>query len=392
MPPIDPIRPEIRNLRDNPIGEIARLAWSSGRDVIPLYFGETDLVTPPFIRDAAKTALDEGHTFYTYALGIEPLRAALKTYLDGLYGLNLAPERVAVPGSSMLSVMMALQCVVRTGDNVVIVAPIWPNIFLAAEAAGAEVRFARLGQSGDGGWTFDLDRIAAACDERTKAIFVCSPGNPTGWVMTREEQRDLLAFARARGLALIADEVYARLVFGANVAPSFLELVEDDEPVFVIGGFSKAWAMTGWRIGWVIGPKSLTRSLATLAGINNTGATVFAQYGALAALTDPRGEELVQEMRQRCADGLTIVRDALTRTDRIGPLKVDGTFYAFLQIRGEHDSHRLACDLVTHAGVGVAPGSAFGPGNEDFIRICFALGKDKMRIAMDRLLSHVAAP
>ena len=384
---IPPIRPEIARFGLNPIGEIAQLAWETERDVIPLHFGETDLVTPAFIRDAAKRALDDGKTFYTYARGIPELRGALKTYLDQLYGVSLAPDRISVPGSSMLSVMMALQCLINTGDNIVIVSPIWPNIYLAAESAGAEVRFAPLKQDELGQWQLDLNEITSRCDARTKAVFVCSPNNPTGWIMPRPQQERLLTFLRDQNIALIADEVYGRLVMEGRTAPSFLNLVDGDEPVFVIGGFSKTWAMTGWRIGWMIAPSKLATPLSCLAGINNTGATVFAQYGALAVLTDPRGEALAEEMRNRCRNGYAIVTEMTEGHPRVKPLIVEGAFYAYLEIDQETDSHKLARRLVTEAGVGVAPGSAFGPSNDAFIRLCFAQDPNLLKEALQRLLS-----
>jgi aspartate aminotransferase len=382
----DPVRPYLRDLSINPIGEIAHLAWKTG-GVTALYYGESDFVTPAFIRDAAKRALDDGKTFYTYTNGIPELRAAIKTYTDRLYDVDIAPQRITVPGSAMLSVVMALQCLIETGDNIVIVSPIWPNIVMAARVAGAEVRFAPLSCGGDGRWRFDLDSVASRCDARTKAVFICSPGNPTGWIMRKAEQENLLAFARDRAIAIIADEVYARIVYDADVAPSFLEIANGDDALFVINSFSKNWAMTGWRIGWMIAPARLCDALQTLAGVDNTGATVFAQYGALAALPDPRGEHFVAEMRERCRHGRALVDTAAHASSRVKPLRVEGAFYAFLEIDGMDDSRALARRLAGEAKVGVAPGGVFGPGNESFIRLCFALEERTLAPALDRLFN-----
>jgi aspartate aminotransferase len=382
----NPVRQDIRQMRVNPIGEIAYLAWQQG-GVTPLYFGEGDLVTPDFIRDAAKRALDDGKTFYTYANGIPELRAALKTYTDRLYDVDIAPERICVPGSAMLAITMVLQCLIETGDNIVIVSPVWANIFLAAEAAGAQVRHAPLKKDESGRWHFDLEAVDAQCDARTKAIFIASPGNPTGWVMRRAEQENLLAFARDRGIAIIADEVYARLVYDSDVAPSFLEIAEDEDAVFVVNSFSKNWAMTGWRVGWLIAPKSLKTPLLTLCGIANTGATVFAQYGALAALTDPRGEAFTAHIRERCRRGRALVDKAAQQSNRVKPLRIEGAFYAYLDIEGITDSTALAKRLVTEAKVGVAPGAAFGPGNDSFVRVCFATDEKILVPALDRLFA-----
>jgi aspartate/methionine/tyrosine aminotransferase len=346
-------------------------------------------VTPEFIREAAKRALDEGRTFYTPGEGIPELREAIRAYTERLYRRPIALERICVPGSSMLSIIMTLQCLVHTGDNVVLVAPVWPSITIAAIAAGAEVRFVQLGRDGRGGWRFDLDSVAAQCDAKTKAIFICSPCNPNGWVMTRDEQKELLEFSRARGVALLADEVYARLVFEGDAAPSFLEIAEDDDLVFVINGFSKAWAMTGWRIGWLTAPSKMLEALTKLSIVTNTGASTFVQYAAMAALTDPRGESFVREFRGRMARGRALVEAATKGSNRILPYRIDGSFYAYLEIDGETDSFALATRLVHEAKVGVAPGVAFGPGNDAFIRICFAQDEKLLAPALERMMKVI---
>ena len=380
------VRSTILNMKLNPLGEIAQLAWNTG-GVTPLYFGEGDLGTPAFISEAAKRALDEGKTFYTFANGIPELRAALKTYTDRLYDIDLAPERITVPGSAMLAITITLQCLMETGDNIIIVTPMWTNIILAAAAAGVEARFAPLTKDDSGRWHFDLEVVAAKCDARTKAVFIASPGNPTGWMMRRAEQENLLAFARERGIAIIADEVYGRLVYDTDVAPSFLEIADEEDAVFVINSFSKNWAMTGWRIGWMIAPKSLFTPLQTLCGIANTGATTFAQYGALAALTDPRGDAFIELLRERCRRGRALVEKAVLQSNRVRPLRIEGAFYAYMEIDGVSDSMALAKRLVTEAKVGVAPGGAFGPGNDGFIRICFANDEKILAPALERLFA-----
>ncbi len=379
------LRPEMLEIRPHAIADIARLAWAEG-GVTPLFFGESDLVTPAFIRDAAKKALDDGKTFYGTANGLPDLREALRLYSERLYGIKLDPARVHVPGSAMLAIMMSLQCVVRTGDNVVLIAPVWPSIVIAAETAGAETRLVQLGRSDDGGWKFDLEALAAECDAKTKAIFVCSPCNPNGWVMTREEQQALLDFTRSRGIALIADEVYARIVYDGEAAPSFLQLANGDDLLFVINSFSKSWAMTGWRVGWLIAPEIMAGPLTTLSVVSNTGATMFAQYGALAAIEDPRGEEFVRFMRERCRRGRALVEEMARSSNRILPLRIDGSFYAYLEIDGVTDSKEFARRLVKEAKVGVAPGVSFGPGNESFVRLCFAQDETLLSGALERMM------
>lgn len=394
---MDPIRAGIRALEPNGIGQVASLALGD-RDLIPLWFGESDLVTPDFIRDAAKEALDGGKTFYTYGRGITALREAIVAFHKRTLGADVAIDRATVPGAAMLAVVTALQCVIETGDNIVIVSPIWPNIFQAAQIAGAEVRFVSLDEdwkSAPPRWHLDFNKLFDACNARTKAIFVASPGNPTGWMMTREEQKTLLDFARKRGIAIISDEVYGTLVYdGARHAPSFLEIAEDDDPVFVINSFSKPWAMTGWRIGWLVHPRSLDDQMNVISVANNTGATTFAQYGAVAALS-PRGEAFRAEMLERCRNGREVVQRFIDRQNRIRWMRPEGAFYGFLHIDGMKNSLEFAKDLVRRARVGVAPGSAFGASNDarvqSYIRICFAQNPARLEEGLSRIEKAVAA-
>ncbi len=371
-----PIRSAILNLAANGIAQVAGLGLGDP-DIVPLWFGESDLVTPQFIRDAAKKALDEGKTFYSGQRGILPLREALGA-------ITSAPSAPTSPWSASRCRerrrspwLTALQCLVETGDNVVIVSPIWPSIFEAARVVGAEIRFARLEEDWQAGkWRLDLQKLFDQCDARTKAVFVCSPGNPTGWVMTREEQRALLDFARSRGIAIISDEVYGTLVFdGSAHAPSFLEIAEPDDDLFVVNSFSKPWAMTGWRIGWLVHPLKLDAAMKVIAIANNTGPASFAQYGALAALS-PQGDAFRAEMRERCRKGRDVVQDFIDGQNRIRWMRPEGAFYGFLKIDGMANSLAFAEDLLRRARVGVAPGSAFSSPDDasadSHIRICFA--------------------
>lgn len=382
-----PIRQSIEFIGRNGIGEVSRLGLGH-KDVIPLWFGESDLVTPDFIRNAAKQALDEGQTFYTFSAGHPRLRQAIVDWTKRHYGLALDIDRVTVPGAAMLAVITALQCVVETGDEIIIISPVWPNIFFAVQAVGGKPVFVRLERAhGGGNWSLNFDALARAVTPRTKAIFCASPGNPTGWVASADEQRKLLAFARERGLAILADEVYGQLVYDAPNAPSFLSIAEPDDNVFVINSFSKAWAMTGWRIGWLVGPKRLARPLMQLSTLNNTGATTFAQFGAIAALE--HGDDFVREMVQRCARGREIMDQFVRSQNRVTWSKPEGAFYAFIEVDGMKDSLSFAKALVEKARVGVAPGSAFGPEtdreNDRYLRLCFAISPDKLETALGRI-------
>jgi len=387
-----PIRPQIQALELSGIMKIAALGLGNP-DVLPLWFGETDLVTPKFIRDAATAALEDGKTFYTFARGILPLREALAAFHKRTSGADIAVDRITVPGAAMLAVTSALQCVVETGDNIVIVSPIWPNIFQAAKIAGATPQLVRLDEDwASGKWKLDLQKLFDACDTRTKAFFIASPGNPTGWMLTREEQKQILDFARARGIAIISDEVYGTLVYdGTAHAPSFLSLATPDDAVFVIGSFSKPWAMTGWRIGWLVHPLSLATAMGVIAQANNTGSSHFPQYGALAALS-PDGEKFRGELLARCAKGRDIVEAFIQGQNRIRWMKPDGAFYGFLHVEGLKDSLEFAKQMVRTEKVGVSPGWAFSlgdPRDESYLRICFAQDPVKLAEGMNRIAQAV---
>ncbi|MGZ5930863.1 MAG: aminotransferase class I/II-fold pyridoxal phosphate-dependent enzyme [Rhizomicrobium sp.] len=391
-----PIRPAIENLEPNGIGLVAMMALGEP-GLIPLWFGESDLVTPDFIREAAKKALDDGKTFYSASRGILPLREAIRDFHKRTVGADVGLERISMPGAATLAVVTALQILAEPGDNVVVVSPIWPSIFQAAQMVGAEVRFARLDddwRSSPPGWSLDLEKMFSLCDAHTKAIFIASPGNPTGWVMKSQEQKAVLDFARKRGIAIISDEVYGTLVYdGAPHAPSFLQIADPDDNVFVINSFSKAWAMTGWRIGWLVHPARLEKQLGVITIANNTGPTSFVQYGALAALSPP-GDAFRAQMLERCRVGRDVVQKFIDGQNRIRWIRPEGAFYGFLHMDGLTDSLEFARSLVKQARVGVAPGSAFGPAGaghaDSFVRICFAQDPGLLAEGLSRIEKALA--
>jgi aspartate/methionine/tyrosine aminotransferase len=365
------------------ISEVTRLGIEDP-DVIPLWFGESDLITPDFIQRAAQEAMAAGHTFYVHRRGIRVLREEVKGYLERLYppvGVDL--DRITITGSGMTSIMVALECLVDNGDNVVIVSPIWPNIFYAVETMGGECRHVRLDLT-DADWQLNLDRLFGACDRRTRAIFVASPGNPTGWVMERDQQLALLEFARERGIWIIGDEVYHRLVFDRrDPAPSFLEISDPEDGLFIVQSFSKSWAMTGWRLGWLVHPASIANRIGDLSAINNTGATSFVQHAGVAAIRE--GEPFVASMVDYYRAGRDIAYAALSEMDRVRLALPEAAFYAFFAVERLDDDLEFAKELVHSARVGLAPGSAFGPGNEGYLRLCFARREDRLMEALQRL-------
>jgi aspartate/methionine/tyrosine aminotransferase len=207
-------------------------------------------------------------------------------------------------------------------------------------------------------------------------------------MLTAEERRAILAFARERGIWIISDEVYHRIVYDRPVAESFLQIAEPEDPLFVVHSFSKSWAMTGWRLGWLIHPAGLGDKMGDLSGINNTGATAFVQHAGVAAIR--QGEDFVRELVERCRRGRDLVYQRLASMPRIATSRPDGAFYSFLRVDGVADDMAFAKRLILEHRVGLAPGTAFGPGNEGWLRLCFASSEDKLSTALDRLEAALA--
>ena len=377
-------RPAIENLQDSQIVDVWKMGFTVP-DVVGLWVGEGDLPTTKFICDAAAEALAEGKTFYTYKRGIPELRQALIDYHRSLYNVELTEDRIAVTSSGMNAMMLIVQSLIGAGDNMVCVTPVWPNIFRAVEIMGGEPR--QVAMTGDGdGWHLDLDKLFAACDGRTRAIYVATPGNPTGWVMPEEQRRALLDFCRKRRIALIADEVYNRLIYNKPVAPSFLELATPDDPVFVVNSFSKTWAMTGWRMGWMVMPRSALTQIERLIEFNTSGGQPFLQAACVKAITD--GEEWVKWMVARCKSGRDLVLERLSVMNRVRVIPADASFYLMLRVEDLGKDEGAALDfckrLVVEGKVGLAPGTAFGAGGEGYLRLCYAQSNDRLSVAMDR--------
>ncbi len=389
-----PLRPEIASLETSRIQQIFDLGL--GREgLIPLWVGEGDRSTPAFICDAAAAAMKAGHTFYTYKHGIPDLRQAIADYTRDLYGIDCAAERVSVTCSGMSGIMMVLQAIADAGDNVAVVTPVWPNVMGAIQIAGGTVRAVRLDVLPEGGFRLDLDRLRDALDDKTRAIFIASPGNPTGWVMSTEEQRAVLALCRERGIWMIADEVYARFIYdgaasGRKAAPSFLEISEPEDPLIVVNSFSKAWAMTGWRMGWLTTPPSFLPTMGRLIEFNTSGSPHFQQYACLTAIRD--GEAYVHDTVERCRRGGELVYQRLAALPRVHMAPPQGAFYAFFRVEGLSDSMAFAKCLLEETNVGLSPGSAFGRGGEGHMRLCFASSTERLSKAMDRLEPVLSKP
>ena len=373
------MRQVIEDLPGSKIREVANAALGRS-DVLAFWFGESDEPTPDFIRAAAVRSLAEGETFYSHNLGLVELREALARYVSSLHRAVDA-GRIAVTSSGVNALMLAMQALVGAGDEVVAVVPVWPN--LTAQPAILGARVIRLPLRVErGAWRLDLDALRAAVGPGTRVLLVNSPNNPTGWTFTRAEQEAVLAHCRATGTWIVADEVYERIYFGAEsgaCAPSFLDIAEPDDRRLVVHSFSKSFLMTGWRLGWSVCPPAMTPGFAKLIEFNTSCAPVFVQRAGLAALS--QAESFVPGLAGRlraCRDTLVPRLAALPGITIAEPA---GGLYAFFSVEGQVDSLALAKRLVGDAGLGLAPGAAFGPEGEGWLRWCFA-SRDPARLVL----------
>jgi aspartate/methionine/tyrosine aminotransferase len=357
--------------------------------LIPFWAGEGDLPTPDFISEAAVRALREGHTFYTYQRGIPPLRQAIADYLKRHFEVAVEAERVIVTGSGMQAILMTIEALVGPGDEVVVISPVWPNIFAAIQMQGAITKAVPLQQCEEE-WRLDHERLFAACGPNTRVLFINTPNNPTGWVMSSADMLQVRDFARERGLWIVADEVYGQFVYDRPRATSFLEIMEPEEKLIVTNTFSKNWSMTGWRVGWVVIPRSeaVAQVYENLVQYNTSGVPAFLQYGCVTAITE--GDQYLRNLVERCRQGREIVCDGLSELSNVHLIRPQGAFYLFFQVQGEDDSSAFAFRMVDKANVGLAPGIAFGPGGEAFMRICFAASHASLRTGVERLAAALA--
>lgn len=357
--------------------------------LIPLWVGEGDLATPAFITEAATRSLAAGETFYTYQRGIPDLREALARYDERVYGRPSSPDRFFVTGSGMQAVQLAVKMIAGPGDEVLIPTPAWPNFGAAIGVNGARAVDVPM-SFGSNGVTLDVNKLAAAITPRTRALAINSPANPTGWTAKREELAAMLALARQHGIWIIADEIYNRFVYdGSGRAPSFKDVMEPDDKIIFVQSFSKNWAMTGWRIGWLEAPAQFGQVIENLIQYSTSGSPVFVQRGAIAALD--HGDGFLAHQIERARKGRDIVVDGLKATGKVHAPAPEGAFYYFFKVDGVTDSRAFAIRLVDEANVGLAPGAAFGAGADTGMRLCFARRHDDLEEAVKRLQRVILA-
>ena len=379
------IQPTVRDAAPSGIVEV--FDYGRGRQgLIPLWVGEGDLPPPPAAAEAAKASIDRGETFYTAQGGIPALRELIAAYMTRVYGAApgggpFRPESFFATIGGMHAIEIATRLTLGPGDEALIPSPAWPNFVGAIETSG-RARF-RSRSAGRGAGVLDPEKLAAAVTPATRVIFLNSPANPTGFIATREEVAATLALARARNLWIVADEIYGRLTYDGARAPSFHDVMAPDDKILFVQTLSKNWAMTGFRVGWLEAPPALGPAIENLVQFTTSGVPVFTQRAAIAALTE--GEAFLAGQIERCRRSRDILCEGLAATGRVKFFEPEAAFYLFLAVDGFPDSRTLALRLIDEVGVGAAPGSAFGPGGEGHLRICFARNPEQIAEATRRI-------
>lgn len=376
--------PVLQALTANPGVEM--MSYAAGRqNMITLAQGEGEMPTADFIVEAAVKAMKDGRTFYGPALGQDALRESLSAYYAKIYGLDIPAGRVFITPSGTTAMHLSLSALVDEGDEVVAITPIWKNLLGAIELTRAKTQQVPLDyDDATDEWRLDLDRLFAACTPRTKVILVVSPSNPTGWSATKAEMEAILDFARERGIWVLADEVYGRLVFSGRVrADSFLDVAKKDDLLLVVNSFSKSWAMTGWRLGWIVGPAAAESKIRDVALYNNLCPPTFTQYGAIAALE--QGEDVLKRQLTLWQSNRDMLVERFKAMGNVHMSRPRATFYSFFKVDGHPDCMSLTKKLVDEAGLLLSPGCAFGKTSIGYVRMCFAVSEAKLTEALNRM-------
>jgi aspartate/methionine/tyrosine aminotransferase len=341
-----------------------------------LYFGESDMQTPEFICQAATEAMKAGHTFYTPTAGYLELRKAIVEKFQQVHGVRYEPTEVICTAGAVMAISHAIHALVEPGDNVIIVEPGWPVFASILTMIGAQGRAAALRRT-NGGFELDMDHLKSVIDSRTRMLIVNSPSNPTGWIISEAEQRALLELAAKHDFVILADEVYDRIVFDRPVAPSFATVAPDKENLVVINSFSKTYNMTGWRLGYALSNERLIKLMTKMQEFVVSNPASMVQRAGIVALEE--GDPYVKEIRELYAKQRQLVMDTVRTVPNLSLPDPMGGFYAFPEVRGLKDSLSFAKKLLLETGVGMAPGIAFGPAGEGYMRMCFA-ASDKVLV------------
>lgn len=380
------VAPSLSQIQPSRIRELANVAFTM-EGVYKLQFGESNMPTPHYIKEAATKAINDGWTFYSENAGLPALRAAIARKYADLHNVSLDPKReIVVTASGVQALNLTIRCTIDPGDEALILSPNWPNGTEIVRMFGATPREIPLVLHNNR-FAIDFAALEAAITPRTRLLLYTSPSNPLGWVATVEEQQQLLDFARRHGLWLLADEVYERIYYQGPAAPSILRLCTRDDAVIVAQSFSKSYCMTGWRLGWAVARADLIAKAGPLNEFIVSHAATFIQRAGLAALE--QGEDEIAARAELFHERMSFCYNALVATKGVTVPKPEGAFYLFPRVEGVTDSFAFCMNLLKENKVAVAPGVAFGVGGEGALRICTASDLSVLEPAMERLVRFI---
>jgi aspartate/methionine/tyrosine aminotransferase len=400
-------RTRLHHVVESPMVQIATIAESMPGS-LKLCYGESDLPTPAFICDAAHEAALAGHTFYTHTAGYTELRQAIADKIFELHRVRYTPVEIMATTGATMAIYAAIRACVGAGDNAIIISPAYAIFSNSVIMAAGEPRPVPLARRGDR-FQLDLDRVRASIDAGTRMIIVNSPSNPTGWVITEDEQRALVALADEFDLVLLADEVYERLIYDKpkglsphetvkphedvaprelvapheEVAPSFARVETNRARLIVVNSFSKTYNMTGWRLGWAQTSEATIKTMYKAVEFMTSNPAAMTQRAGIVALGD--GEPYIADLRRQYSQRRDQVTEALVAMPGVSLPSPQGAFYAFPRIDAAVDSTAFTAALVKATGVALAPGAGFGRDGEGYIRVCFASTEATITEALSRL-------
>ena len=338
----------------------AKALRAAGEEVYGLAGGEPDCDTPDFIKQAAYTALTEGKTKYTPAAGIPELREAISEKLKTQNKVEYEPKQICVTSGAKQACFNAILSVVEEGDEVIIPAPYWVSYPEMVKMAGGVPVIVETKESNK--WKITADEFEEAMSPRTKMIILNTPGNPTGSVYSKSEIEAVVEVASYEDIVILADEIYEHLVYGEEKHVSVASVNEDAYNLTItVNGFSKSHSMTGWRIGYTAAPIALAEALVKIQSHTTSNATTFAQYGALAALKDPKSEEFIDNLRGEYDVRRQFMLARLKAIPNVSVVEPKGAFYFFVNCTELGLKSGNLCDkLLTRYKVAAVPGVAFG--------------------------------
>ena len=376
------LRKNIKFLKSSPIRNIANSAIDN-KDVIPLWFGETDIITPQFISNSMKSALDKGHTFYTTNHGIPELVKAISDYSSKLHNKIISHNRIMITAAGMNALMISAEAIINPRDKIICITPVWPNFMRCIEIMGGEViEIPLILSENNNKWTLNIEEIEKNISD-AKGIYINSPNNPTGWMMKKKEQEKILDICRKNKKWIIADEVYERIVYDRKVAPSFLDISDKNDLLIVVNSFSKSWAMTGWRLGWMTIPENSLNFFEKLNEFNIASPAAPVQHAGVTAIQ--KGEDFINDMIDKLSYSKDLTIKHLSSFSKVKMPKPTAAFYAFFKVKNVTDTETFCKETLLKTGVGIAPGTAFGKHSNDWLRICYAKSPELLEKAFNKL-------